>query len=43
MRIEKYMKRITGDSDVLNFKDYRRDDRKKPDGTAKNGLSGLDG
>ena len=43
MRIEKYIKRISGDPEVLNFKDYRRDDRKKADGTAKNGLSGLDG
>ena len=43
MRIEKYIKRISGDPDVLNFKDYRRDDRKKADGTVKNGLSGLDG
>ena len=42
MRIEKYIKRISGDPDVLNFKDYRRDDRKKGDGTVKNGLSGLD-
>lgn len=43
MRIEKYIKRISGDSEVLNFKDYRRDDRKKADATAKNGISGLDG
>jgi hypothetical protein len=42
MRIEKYIKRISGDPDVLNFKDYRRDDRKKADGNTKNGLSGLD-
>jgi hypothetical protein len=27
-RIERYMKRISGDVDILNFSDYRKDDRK---------------
>jgi hypothetical protein len=27
-RIERYMKRISGDVDILNFNDYRKDDRK---------------
>lgn len=43
VRIERYIKRISGDPDVLSFKDYRRDDRKRSElgGTGK--LSGLDG
>ena len=45
MRIEKYIKRISGDPEVLNFKGYRRDDRKKGDlgTTGKQNLQGLDG
>lgn len=45
LRIEKYIKRISGDADVLSFKDYRKDDRKRGDlgGTGKQNLSGLDG
>lgn len=31
IRIERYIKRISGDPEVLNFKDFRRDDRKKQD------------
>lgn len=31
VRIEKYIKRLSGDADVLSFKDYRRDDRKRTD------------
>jgi hypothetical protein len=27
-RIERYMKRISGDVDILNFNEYRKDDRK---------------
>ena len=27
-RIERYMKRIAGDADILNFNEYRKDDRK---------------
>ena len=27
-RIERYMKRISGDDAILNFQDYRKDDRK---------------
>ena len=27
-RIERYMKRISGDDGILNFQDYRKDDRK---------------
>ena len=27
-RIERYMKRISGDPEILNFTDYRKDDRK---------------
>lgn len=50
-RIERYMKRLASDDTVLEFQDYRRDDRKqgKPgggaadlSGTGKN-LAGLDG
>ena len=40
MRIEKYIKRISGDPEVLNFKDYRRDDRKKTD-LATSGMQNL--
>jgi hypothetical protein len=29
-RIERYMKRISGDTEILNFTDYRKDDRKGP-------------
>lgn len=44
MRIEKYIKRISGDPDVLNFKDYRRDDRKKDAGSGvKQNMANLDG
>jgi hypothetical protein len=27
-RIERYMKRISGDDDILNFENFRKDDRK---------------
>jgi len=47
-RIERYMKRISGDADILNFNDYRKDDRKYnrsmgPDLAATNNLDGLAG
>ena len=46
IRIERYIKRISGDPEVLNFKDFRRDDRKKQDNlnnTNRHNMQDLDG
>ena len=43
-RIERYMKRISGDEDILSFNDYRRDDRLGgPGSQMAGGPTGADG
>ena len=42
-RIERYMKRISGDNEILNFNDYRKDDRKFNKAPADDGLGGRRG